>query len=32
VTLGADEVFVSDGGKSDSANLQEIFARECVSR
>jgi LL-diaminopimelate aminotransferase len=30
VTLGADEVFVSDGGKSDSANIQEIFARECV--
>ncbi|HEV8584535.1 MAG TPA: LL-diaminopimelate aminotransferase [Methylomirabilota bacterium] len=30
VTLAPDEVFVSDGGKSDSANLQEIFARECV--
>lgn len=30
VTLGADEVFVSDGGKSDSANLQEIFAADCV--
>jgi LL-diaminopimelate aminotransferase len=30
VTLGADEVFVSDGGKSDSANIQEIFAQECV--
>jgi len=23
-------VFVSDGGKSDSANLQEIFAPDCV--
>jgi LL-diaminopimelate aminotransferase len=30
VRLGADEVFVSDGGKSDSANIQEIFADECV--
>jgi LL-diaminopimelate aminotransferase len=30
VTLGADEIFVSDGGKSDSANIQEIFADECV--
>jgi LL-diaminopimelate aminotransferase len=30
VKLGIDEVFVSDGGKSDSANLQEIFATECV--
>ena len=30
VTLSADEVFVSDGGKSDSANLQEIFADDCV--
>jgi LL-diaminopimelate aminotransferase len=30
VTLAPDEVFVSDGGKSDSANLQEIFAAECV--
>jgi len=30
VTLGVDEVFVSDGGKSDSANLQEIFADDCV--
>jgi LL-diaminopimelate aminotransferase len=30
VTLGADEIFVSDGGKSDSANLQEIFATDCV--
>jgi LL-diaminopimelate aminotransferase len=30
VTVGVDEVFVSDGGKSDSANLQEIFAEDCV--
>ena len=30
VTIAPDEVFVSDGGKSDSANLQEIFAAGCV--
>lgn len=30
VRIGLDEIVVSDGGKSDSANLQEIFARECV--
>jgi LL-diaminopimelate aminotransferase len=30
VRLGVDEIFVSDGGKSDSANLQELFAAECV--
>jgi LL-diaminopimelate aminotransferase len=30
VGLGADEIFVSDGGKSDSANLQELFATDCV--
>jgi len=30
VTLAADEIFISDGGKSDSANLQEIFASDCV--
>jgi len=30
VTLGTDEIFISDGGKSDSANLQELFARDCV--
>jgi LL-diaminopimelate aminotransferase len=30
VTVGVDEIFVSDGGKSDSANIQQIFARECV--
>jgi LL-diaminopimelate aminotransferase len=26
VTLGADEIFVSDGSKCDSGNVQEIFA------
>jgi LL-diaminopimelate aminotransferase len=30
ITLGPDEIFVSDGGKSDSANLQELFADDCV--
>jgi LL-diaminopimelate aminotransferase len=30
VVIAADEIFVSDGGKSDSANLQEIFARDAV--
>jgi len=30
VRLAPDEIFVSDGGKSDSANLQEIFSPECV--
>jgi LL-diaminopimelate aminotransferase len=30
VTIEADEVFVSDGGKSDAANVQELFATECV--
>ncbi|HET7341036.1 MAG TPA: LL-diaminopimelate aminotransferase [Methylomirabilota bacterium] len=30
VTLGTDEIFISDGGKSDSANLQELFAGDCV--
>jgi len=30
VAVGVDELFVSDGGKSDSANLQEIFARDAV--
>ena len=30
VALGLDEIFVSDGGKSDSANLQELFAPECA--
>ena len=31
VPVAVDEVFVSDGGKSDSANLQEIFARDAVA-
>src|SRR5436305_519347 len=26
----SDEIFVGDGGKSDSANIQEIFAADCV--
>jgi LL-diaminopimelate aminotransferase len=30
VRVGLDEIFVSDGGKSDSANLQELFAAEAV--
>jgi LL-diaminopimelate aminotransferase len=30
VTVTPDEVFVSDGGKSDSANIQEIFAEDSV--
>jgi LL-diaminopimelate aminotransferase len=30
VALGVDEIFVSDGGKTDSASLQELFATECV--
>jgi len=30
VTIGADEVFVSDGGKSDAANIQELFAQDAV--
>src|SRR5258705_12392426 len=30
VKIAVDEVFVSDGGKSDSANLQEIVAQDCV--
>jgi LL-diaminopimelate aminotransferase len=30
VNIALDEIFVSDGGKSDSANLQEIFAEDCV--
>ena len=30
VRLSPDEIFVSDGGKSDSANIQEIFAPDCV--
>ena len=30
VTLDADEVFVSDGAKSDSANIQSIFAADNI--
>jgi LL-diaminopimelate aminotransferase len=30
ITLGLDEIFISDGGKSDSANIQEIFSTESV--
>lgn len=30
VSVEADEVFISDGGKSDAANVQEIFAGDCV--
>ena len=30
VKLGADEIFVSDGGKSDAANIQELFAQDAV--
>jgi len=30
VKVALDEIFVSDGGKSDSANLQEIFADDAV--
>ncbi len=29
VAIGADEVFVSDGSKQDSANIQEIFGSDC---
>jgi LL-diaminopimelate aminotransferase len=29
VELDADEIFVSDGSKQDSANIQEIFGRDC---
>jgi LL-diaminopimelate aminotransferase len=30
VQIAPDEIFVSDGAKSDTANIQEIFAAECV--
>lgn len=30
VGVAADEIFVSDGTKSDSGNIQEIFASDCV--
>ena len=30
VKIAADEIFVSDGGKCDSGNIQDIFATDCV--
>jgi LL-diaminopimelate aminotransferase len=30
VTVGLDEIFVSDGAKSDTSNIQEIFAPDTV--
>ena len=30
LSLSADEFFVSDGAKSDSANIQSIFSQDCV--
>jgi LL-diaminopimelate aminotransferase len=30
ITVAPDEIFVSDGTKSDTANIQEIFAPDCV--
>jgi LL-diaminopimelate aminotransferase len=30
VKVAPDEIFVSDGTKSDSANIQEIFSTDCV--
>lgn len=30
VAIGADEIFVSDGAKSDVANIQELFAQDVV--
>ena len=27
--ISADEIFVSDGAKSDSGNIQEIFSKDC---
>ena len=30
VKVTPDEIFVSDGGKTDSANIQEIFGPDCV--
>ena len=30
VDLMADEFFVSDGGKSDTANIQQIFSEDCI--
>jgi LL-diaminopimelate aminotransferase len=30
VTIGTDEIFISDGAKSDSGNFQEIFSADAV--
>jgi LL-diaminopimelate aminotransferase len=30
IAVEPDEIFVSDGGKQDTANFQELFAPECV--
>lgn len=30
IDIAADEIFVSDGAKSDVANFQELFAQDCV--
>lgn len=30
VDVGADEIFVSDGAKSDTANIQELFGQDCT--
>jgi LL-diaminopimelate aminotransferase len=30
VTIAPDEIFVSDGAKSDTGNIQEIFAADCL--
>ena len=30
VKVAPDEIFVSDGAKSDTANIQEIFGADCV--
>ncbi|MDR1263348.1 MAG: LL-diaminopimelate aminotransferase [Oscillospiraceae bacterium] len=30
VNIPADDIFVSDGAKSDSANIQELFDNDCV--
>jgi LL-diaminopimelate aminotransferase len=30
IDIEADEVFVSDGAKSDTGNFQELLSRECV--
>jgi len=31
VSIAPDEIFVSDGSKSDSGNIQEIFAADATS-